>query len=120
VDVVIESVGAEVFERSVRILAKGGRLVTCGATAGPEARLDLRVLFFKSLSLLGSTMGSRGELEEALSFVARGRIRPVVDGVFPMEELSRAHERLEKREACGKVVVAGFGVDPAEVTGGGR
>jgi NADPH:quinone reductase-like Zn-dependent oxidoreductase len=120
VDVVIDSIGADVFERSVRILAKGGRLVTCGATAGPEARLDLRVLFFRALSVLGSTMGSRGELEEAFSFVASGRIRPVVDQVFPMEELARAHERLESREALGKVVAAGFGVDPKTITVVGR
>jgi NADPH:quinone reductase-like Zn-dependent oxidoreductase len=109
VDVVLDHVGGETFERSTRILAKGGRLVTCGATAGPEVRLDLRVLFFKSLSYLGSTMGGRSELAEAMRLVEAGKIRPVVDRVFSMEELPRAHLYLESRESFGKVVVAGFG-----------
>lgn len=111
VDVVLDHVGAETFERSVRVLAKGGRLVTCGATAGPEVRIDLRVLFFKSLSLLGSTMGSRGELLDCLRLVGQGRIRPVVDRLFPMERLPEAHAYLEERRNFGKVVLSGFGVD---------
>jgi NADPH:quinone reductase-like Zn-dependent oxidoreductase len=109
VDVVIEHVGQETWERSVRALAKGGRLVTCGSTSGPLVSLDLRLLFFKSLSLLGSTMGGRGELTEAMRFVASGAIRPVLDRVFPMEELPAAHAHLEARRAFGKVVLRGFG-----------
>jgi NADPH:quinone reductase-like Zn-dependent oxidoreductase len=108
VDVVIEHVGAETWERSVRSLAKGGRLVTCGATSGPQVSLDLRLLFFKSLSLLGSTMGGRGELTEAMRFIASGAIRPVVDRIFPMEEAPAAHAYLESRSAFGKVVLRGF------------
>lgn len=108
VDVVVEQIGADTWERSLRALAKGGRLVTCGATSGAEVNIDLRRLFFKSLSLLGSTMGARRELEEALRLVAAGRIRPVVDRVFPMEELPAAHSYLEERRAFGKVVVEGF------------
>ncbi len=115
VDVVFDHIGGDTFEKSIRILAKGGRLVTCGATAAPEARVDLRVLFFKSLSLLGSTMGSRGELEQALRFVQTGQVRPVLDRVFPMEELAQAHARLESRQALGKVVLSGFGLSPDEV-----
>jgi len=115
VDVVIESVGADTFERSLRVLAKGGRLVTCGATAGSEVSVDLKLIFFKGLSILGSTMGGRGELEESISFVGRG-LRPVLDRTFSMEELPRAHERLESRQALGKVVVAGFGVEPSAIT----
>jgi NADPH:quinone reductase-like Zn-dependent oxidoreductase len=117
VDVVADTIGAETFDRSIRALAKGGRLVTCGATSGPEVRIDLRFLFFKGLSFLGSTMGTKGELIEALRLVEEGRIRPVVDRVFRMDELPRAHEHLEARRAVGKVVIAGFGVDPAEIAG---
>jgi NADPH:quinone reductase-like Zn-dependent oxidoreductase len=115
VDVVVEHVGADTFERSVRVLAKGGRLVSCGATAGPEVKLDLRLLFFKGLSLLGSTMGSRGELMQALNWVGEGQIRPVVDRIFPMDELPQAHRYLEERRNAGKVVVAGFGIRPEEI-----
>jgi len=109
VDIVIDHAGGGVFEGSVRVLAKGGRLVNCGATAGAAVTFDVRMLFFKALSFLGSTMGSRGELEEAWAHVMSGRIRPVLDRVFDMEELPQAHERLESREALGKVVVHGFG-----------
>jgi NADPH:quinone reductase-like Zn-dependent oxidoreductase len=108
VDVVIEHTGADTFEKSVRALAKGGRLVTCGATSGPMATIDLRLVFFKSLSILGSTMGTFAELEKAMECVADGRIRPVVDSVFPMTELPAAHEYLESRRAFGKVIVRGF------------
>jgi NADPH:quinone reductase-like Zn-dependent oxidoreductase len=105
---VIEHTGADTWERSVRSLAKGGRLVTCGATSGPMVSLDLRVLFFKSLSLLGSTMGGRGELDRAFAAVERGEIRPIVDRIFPIEELPAAHSYLEERRAFGKVVLRGF------------
>ena len=108
VDVVIDHVGVDTWEKSIRALAKGGRLVTCGATSGPIVSTDLRLVFFKSLSLLGSTMGGRGELTEAMRFVASGAIRPVLDRVFPMEELPDAHAYLEGRMAFGKVVLRGF------------
>jgi NADPH:quinone reductase-like Zn-dependent oxidoreductase len=108
VDVVIDHIGVETWEKSVQSLAKGGRLVTCGATSGPVVSLDMRLLFFKSLSLLGSTMGGRGELTEAMRFVASGAIRPVLDRVFPMEQLPQAHAYLEERTAFGKVVLQGF------------
>lgn len=116
VDVILDHIGAETFDRDVRSLAKGGRLVLCGATSSPEAQFDLRHLFFKGLSILGSTMGGRGELDEAMTFVASGKIRPVLDRVFRMGEVRAAHAHLEARQALGKVVVAGFGVDPAELT----
>jgi NADPH:quinone reductase-like Zn-dependent oxidoreductase len=108
VDVVVEHTGADTFEKSVRALAKGGRLVTCGATSGPMATVDLRLVFFKSLSILGSTMGNAAELEAAMVHVADGRIRPIVDSVYPMAELPAAHEYLESRRAFGKVVMRGF------------
>jgi NADPH:quinone reductase-like Zn-dependent oxidoreductase len=108
VDVVVEHVGLDTWERSVRALAKGGRLVTCGATTGANVSCDLRHVFFKSLSILGSTMGGRGELDRAIQFIESGRIRPIVDRAFAMEDLPAAHTYLEERHAFGKVVVRAF------------
>jgi len=108
VDIVMDHVGAPTLRDSMSCLDAGGRLVTCGATAGAEVAIDLRHVFFKNLSLLGSTMGGRGELEEALEHVREGRLRPVVDRVFPMEDLASAHRHLEDRRAVGKVVLRGF------------
>lgn len=105
VDVVFEHVGAATWEGSLRSLAWHGRLVTCGATSGHDVPLNLRVLFFKSLSLLGSTMGSQGEVAEILSHVAAGRLRPVVDRVLPLEEIAEGHRLLEERMVFGKVVL---------------
>jgi NADPH:quinone reductase-like Zn-dependent oxidoreductase len=109
VDVVVEHTGEATWETSLRALARGGRLVTCGATSGAAAAINLRVLFFKQLSLLGSTMGSRADLDEGLRLVRAGKIRPVVDRTFAMEELPEAHRYLESRVAFGKVTLRGFG-----------
>jgi len=105
VDVVVDHIGTDTFERSLRCLAKGGRYVTCGATSGFELKTDFRPLFFKSLSILGSTMGSGHELATVLALVASGRLRPVVDRMFPFEEIASAHRHLAAREAFGKVVL---------------
>ncbi|MFH1278140.1 MAG: zinc-binding dehydrogenase [Candidatus Eisenbacteria bacterium] len=105
VDVVFEHVGAATWEGSLRSLAWHGRLVTCGATSGHEVPLNLRVLFFKSISILGSTMGSKGEVAEILRHVEAGRLRPVVDRVLPLERVAEAHRLLEEREVFGKVVL---------------
>jgi len=105
VDVVFEHVGAATWEQSVLSLAIGGRLVTCGATTGFAAQLDLRYLFARQLSLLGSFMGSRGELYSVLKLVGEKRLRPVVDRVFPLAQVAEAHQRLEEREQFGKVVL---------------
>jgi len=105
VDVVFEHVGADTFVRSLKALARGGRLVTCGSTAGAEVTINLRLVFFKLLSILGSTMGSLGELHEILRHVEAGRLRPVVDRVLPLREVAEGHRILEEREAFGKVVL---------------
>jgi len=105
VEVVLEHVGGAVFEKCVAALARNGRLVTCGATIGNQARLDLNVLFGRHLTLYGSWMGRRSELVDALAFVKRGRIRPVLDVVMPLAEARRAHERLESGEQFGKIVL---------------
>ncbi|HUP49629.1 MAG TPA: zinc-binding dehydrogenase [Thermoanaerobaculia bacterium] len=105
VDVVVEHVGAGTFERSLRVLARGGRLVTCGATAGAEVSINLRLVFFKLLSILGSTMGSLAELHEIMRHVESGRLQPVVDRILPLEQVAEGHRVLEAREAFGKVVL---------------
>lgn len=105
VDIVFEHVGVATWEQSVMSLATGGRLVTCGATTGATAQLDLRVLFVRQLSLLGSFMGSRAELYTVLKLVGEKKLRPVVDRIFPLAEAAEAHERLEQREQFGKVVL---------------
>jgi NADPH:quinone reductase-like Zn-dependent oxidoreductase len=105
VDVVVDHVGSATFDLSMRAVKWGGTVVTCGATTGHEVTLNLRVLFFKQLSLLGSTMGSHEELRRAWELVQAGRIVPVVDEVLGMTELGRAHALLEERRVAGKVVV---------------
>ena len=105
VEIVFEHVGAETFEKSLRALARGGRLVTCGATAGAEVTVNLRLVFFKLLSILGSTMGSLAELHEIFRLVEAGRLRPVVDRVLPIDDVAEGHRVLEAREAFGKVVL---------------
>jgi NADPH:quinone reductase-like Zn-dependent oxidoreductase len=105
VDVVIDHVGAETFDRSIRILAKGGRYVTCGATSGFEMATDFRRVFFKSLSILGSTMGSSHELATVLDHVGARRLRPIVGAVLPWTEVAEAHRKLEAREVFGKIVL---------------
>jgi NADPH:quinone reductase-like Zn-dependent oxidoreductase len=105
VDVVVEHVGAATWPKSLESLAPAGRLVTCGATTGFDTRVDLRYLFSKQWSLLGSFMGTMGELQHVLQFVFRKRLKPVIDRVYPLEEIRAAHERLENREHFGKVIV---------------
>ena len=105
VDVVFEHVGGAVFEKAVASLARNGRLVTCGATAGNRATLDLNLLFGRHMSLLGSWMGRRSELVEVLRFVRDGSLKPVVDSVLPLAEARKAHERMESRAHFGKIVL---------------
>src|SRR6185436_489473 len=105
VDVVVEHVGADTFDRSLKSLARGGRLVTCGATAGAEATINIRLVFFKLLSILGSTMGSLAEMHEIMKHVEAGRLRPVVDRVLQLDQLGEGQRVLENREAFGKVVL---------------
>ena len=105
VDVVVEHVGIATWPKSLESLAPAGRLVTCGATTGFDARLDLRFLFSKQWSLLGSFMGTMGELHQVLKFVFRKQLKPVVDRVDPLAEIAAAHRYLENKEQFGKVVV---------------
>src|SRR5271170_2897608 len=105
VDIVVEHVGAATWDESVKSLKSSGTLVTCGATTGPEVKIDLRHLFARQLSLLGSYMGTMADLYEVLGHVFAGKLKPVVDRVFPLKDLRAAHEYLEKSQMFGKIVV---------------
>jgi NADPH:quinone reductase-like Zn-dependent oxidoreductase len=105
VDVVVEHVGVATWERSVRCLARGGRLVTCGATTGHDAKLDLRHLFARQLSLLGSYMGGKPELLRAADLLFRGEIQPAVDRTLPLSEAAQAQRLLESGAQFGKIVL---------------
>jgi NADPH:quinone reductase-like Zn-dependent oxidoreductase len=106
VDVVFEHVGTATWDDSVASLALGGRLVTCGATTGYDAKIDLRFLFSRQLSVLGSYMGAKSELQTVMKLVAAGRFKPIVDRVFPLREGAAAHAYLEAGSQFGKVVLA--------------
>ena len=105
VDVVVEHIGPQVWEGSIKSLAKGGRLVTCGATSGASAPLDLRYVYSRQLSILGSMMGTRAELAAVADLVLGRTIRPVVDTVFPLPEARAAQERMLGRSVFGKLLV---------------
>jgi len=105
VDVVFEHVGKATWEQSVLACARGGRIVTCGATTGFDAVTDLRHVFFRQLSILGSTMGSKAVLFTILDHVRAGRLKPVLDRVLPLASAADAHRLLEERAHFGKVVL---------------
>ncbi|MFQ5795768.1 MAG: zinc-binding dehydrogenase [Candidatus Bipolaricaulia bacterium] len=105
VDLVVDSVGADTWAQSLRSLARGGRLVTYGATSGPIAETDIRYIFWRQLNIIGSTMGSQKELLEVLKLIWAGKLKPVIDRIYPLQEAARAHERLESRESFGKIVL---------------
>ena len=105
VDVVLEHIGPETWEKSLASLAKKGRLVTCGATSGPTVTMDLRFLFVRQLSVLGCYMGGRKELNEVLKLVQAGKIKPVVDKVYPLAEAAAAQQRMLDRKNFGKIIL---------------
>ena len=105
VDIAFEHVGAATFAHSLRALRRGGRLVTCGATTGSEVGLDLRPMFFKNLSVLGNTMGSRGTVHRILKLAGEGRLKPVVDRVLPLAQVAEAHRLMDERAHFGKIVL---------------
>ena len=105
VDVVFEHIGPQTWEGSLRCLAKGGRLVTCGATSGPSVLLDLRYVFSRHLTILGSMMGIRVELDAVARLVWARTLTPVVDTVFPLHEARAAQERMLARDVFGKLVI---------------
>jgi NADPH:quinone reductase-like Zn-dependent oxidoreductase len=105
VDVVFEHVGTATWEASVSSLAAAGRLVTCGATSGYDAKIDIRYLFSRHLSILGSYMGSKAELYAVLKLLGQRKLRAVIDRTLPLAQCAHAHELLESREQFGKIVL---------------
>lgn len=105
VDVVFEHTGEATWDKSIRSLVRGGRLVTCGATSGYKGNLDIRYLFSRQISLHGSYMGAKIELLEVMRFFEDGRLKPVVDRVLPLEKAADAHKAIEDRSLFGKVVL---------------
>jgi len=105
VDVVFEHTGAATWPGSISSLKTGGRLVTCGATSGFDARTDIRQVFYRHLTILGSFMGAKAELLDALKFVGSGKIHAVIDRTLQLAEARKAHELMEDRAQFGKLVL---------------
>jgi NADPH:quinone reductase-like Zn-dependent oxidoreductase len=105
VNVVFDHIGEATWEKSMKSMAPAGRLVNCGVTSGGKAEIDIRYVFVKQFSLMGSFMGGRGELLKVLSFFEDGKLRPVVDSIFPLSEAAKAQEKMEKSEHFGKIVL---------------
>ncbi len=105
VDVVVDHVGEATFGASLKTLVRGGRYVFCGATTGAQAALHLNLVFFKNLAVLGSTMGSIGDMHRLVHLLEAGKLQPIVDAVLPLDEVGEAHRRLEAREVFGKLVL---------------
>lgn len=105
VDVVVDNVGADTLPASIRAVSRGGRIVIVGNTSGPEVNLDLRYLFQKQISLIGSTMGSHQDFRKVMSLLWTNRLKPVIDSTFPLSEGKKAYERLENGEHFGKIVL---------------
>jgi NADPH:quinone reductase-like Zn-dependent oxidoreductase len=106
VDLIFDSVGEATWRQNVRAAARLGRIVVYGATTGPKLETDARVLFWKQLDVMGTTMSNRREFEDVMALVFAGRLKPVLDVVLPLEEARAAHERLEAGGVFGKVVLA--------------
>ena len=104
-DVVVEHVGEATWQASLAAAAPAGRVAVCGATTGPNPKAALHRVWWKQLSILGSTMGTRADFEGAYNLVADGRAPVVVDTVFPLAEARAAHERMERGEQMGKIVL---------------
>jgi NADPH:quinone reductase-like Zn-dependent oxidoreductase len=105
VDVVLDCVGGSGWVKSLASLAKGGRLVTCGATAGANPATDIQRIFWNHLKIFGSTLGSRAEFKAVLDFVAASRTRPVIDRIFPLADAALAQKRMEEGKQFGKIVL---------------
>ena len=105
VDVILDHIGADTWSKNIRLLKMGGRLVTCGVTSGFEVATDIRYIFFRRLSILGSTMGTKGELLQIMTLMKRGALEPIIDSSFPLDQIAAAHKRMEDRKGFGKIIV---------------
>ncbi|HEV8610485.1 MAG TPA: zinc-binding dehydrogenase [Thermoanaerobaculia bacterium] len=105
VDLVVDSVGEKTWMTSLRVVRRGGRIVTCGATSGPNPAEEIRLIFWKHISILGSTMANDREFRAVLQTVAAGRLSPRIDRVFPLSEARAAYQLLEEGRQLGKIVL---------------
>jgi NADPH:quinone reductase-like Zn-dependent oxidoreductase len=105
VDLVVDHIGQEVWERSILCLKPGGRLVTCGVTSGYEAKMDLRHVFYRQLQIFGNKLGNKASLLQVINLLEQGKIHPVLDRILPLRETPRAHNLLQERRQFGKVVL---------------
>ncbi len=105
VDVVVDSVGQATWKQSISALGKNGRLVTCGATTGPLGETDIRYIFWRQLQILGSPMSNRADLREVMKLIWEGKLKPVIDRTFPLEQAREAQERLERGDQFGKILL---------------
>jgi len=104
-DVVVDNVGEATWDQSLRLLAKGGRLVTCGATTGPKVGIDVRRLFWHQWTIIGSTMGSHEEYSEIVRLLGQGQLRPLIDSTYPLDDAVQAVRRMEQGDQMGKIVI---------------
>jgi NADPH:quinone reductase-like Zn-dependent oxidoreductase len=104
-DVVVDAIGEATWLKSLRALRRGGRLITYGATTGPNPPAEIRYIFWKQLEIIGTTMSSQGEFLDVMKLVFQRRLKPVVDCVLPLERAAEAHERLASNEQFGKIVL---------------
>ncbi len=105
VDIVVDSVGAATWVQSLKLAAKGGKIVTCGATSGPSPETAIHLIFWNQLSILGSTMSNRKEHQEIITLLGQGKLKPVIDQEFALSEGRSALEHLQKQKQYGKVVL---------------
>ncbi|MCJ7716108.1 MAG: zinc-binding dehydrogenase [Anaerolineales bacterium] len=105
VDVVVENIGAATWAQSLRSLVKGGRLVTCGRTTGNLVETDIKLIFWNQLRIIGTTMANRKEFTEVMKLIFQGKLSPVIDTVFPLEEAQLAYQRLQDSEQFGQIVI---------------
>ena len=104
-DVVFEHVGPSTWEKSMSSLAKNGRLITCGSTTGPEVKLDLRYVFMRQQSIMGSVMGTRKELLQITGLIGQRRLKPIIDSTYSLSDACQAQERMLKRGNFGKIIL---------------
>ena len=105
IDVVIDSVGMATFPTSIHLLRSGGRLITCGVTSGPNTKINLTNIFWKHLEIKGSTMANQIEFRDVMEYVFKGEITPVIDKIFPLEEVKEAEKYLEEGNQFGKILL---------------
>jgi NADPH:quinone reductase-like Zn-dependent oxidoreductase len=105
VDVAMDHVGPATWDLSVKALSKYGRLVTCGATTGPAVNLELRSIFGRDISIFGARMGTQKEFQEVSTAVFAGKIKPIIDRTFPLEEAAQAHAYMEAKQQVGKILL---------------